>query len=356
MSDLARSISAVHVVEDHMPTVEALSRLVDALEACSVDSELIIVANGVNDVQARDLKQATTALRDATCYFLDARLDHDRAILIGMDNAVGDLVLLADDLENAVAALPSLLESVGEGFDVAIVRQSGLSDADPAAYRLTRDLFFGFLRLMTRLPIDPVASRLRLLSRPASQFILGSANADMMLRCASPAPGFPSAMIEAQGLKAPPQPARTFTGGLDKGLQAIASSSTAPLRLLSITGVIGSALSLLYSVYVLVVRFFVDSIAPGWTTLSLQVSGMMFFNSIMFVIMAEYLIQLRGDPSRRLTRSAREIRSPKSRRIGRRNLVNETGGFTLGWGEGLETLRQDNRLPARRQRGASGES
>src|SRR6185503_1803839 len=50
--------------------------------------------------------------------------------------------------------------------------------------------------------------------------------------------------------------------------------SVAPMRVVSVLGLTGSFLSLVYSLYVLGVYLFQQDVMPGWTTLSLQVSGL----------------------------------------------------------------------------------
>jgi polyisoprenyl-phosphate glycosyltransferase len=80
------------------------------------------------------------------------------------------------------------------------------------------------------------------------------------------------------------------------------------------------------------VYFFKPEVAAGWTTLSLQISGMMFIFSILFVFFAEYLIQLTSANPTRSRRHLvfREIRSRLSRRSRRLNVVDPAGNFKLG--------------------------
>ena len=67
------------------------------------------------------------------------------------------------------------------------------------------------------------------------------------------------------------------------------SNSTAPLRIVSAVALTGALLNLFYSVYVVVVAFTKSNVQPGWTTLSLQQSGMFFLISIVMFLLTEYL-------------------------------------------------------------------
>jgi hypothetical protein len=63
----------------------------------------------------------------------------------------------------------------------------------------------------------------------------------------------------------------------------------APLRIVSILALTGAVLNLLYSVYVVVIAVASGRVQPGWTTLSLQQSGMFFLLSVVVFVLSEYL-------------------------------------------------------------------
>jgi len=68
--------------------------------------------------------------------------------------------------------------------------------------------------------------------------------------------------------------------------------SVAPLRLVSVLGLTGSFLSLMYSLYVVGVYFSKRDVMPGWTTLSLQLSGLFFLVFVMLTMIGEHLRRL----------------------------------------------------------------
>jgi hypothetical protein len=68
--------------------------------------------------------------------------------------------------------------------------------------------------------------------------------------------------------------------------------SVAPLRLVSFLGLTGSFLSLIYSLYVVGVYLLKQDVMPGWTTMSLQVSGLFFLVFIMLTMIGEHLGRL----------------------------------------------------------------
>lgn len=113
-----------------------------------------------------------------------------------------------------------------------------------------------------------------------------------------------------------------------------------PLRSASYASLIGGILSVLYSVYIVVIYIFKKDLIQGWTTMSLQLAGMMFIFSLIFLFLSEYIIQIHAanPPRTRRHLIAREIRSTLSRRSARLNVVNSAGDFQLGAPSNLSEL------------------
>ena len=65
-----------------------------------------------------------------------------------------------------------------------------------------------------------------------------------------------------------------------------------PIRLASILMLLSSLLNLLYVLYIALVYIFKSNVEEGWTTLSLQLSGMFFLISLVLFIICEYLYNL----------------------------------------------------------------
>jgi hypothetical protein len=68
--------------------------------------------------------------------------------------------------------------------------------------------------------------------------------------------------------------------------------SVAPLRVVSLLGLGGSALSVLYSLYVIGVYLTKPDVMPGWTGISLQMSGLFFLVFVMLTMIGEHLGRL----------------------------------------------------------------
>ena len=325
MLDLSRtSISAVCVVEDCAPDAAVLARLIGRLADAFGDSEIVIVANGSPDEAAVALKALTERLPDITVAFLGDRIDRDTAVLTGIENAIGDWILVIEPTSQLVDALPKLIAEVHKGFDVVLGLPAQAWERKRLHSPLQRSYIavYNWLSGGTALAERPAVS---LLSRAAALHVLRSADGEMLLRSRRIAGGFPSSAvtIDDPGYT---WPVPKLVDSAGKGMRLLLASSSAPLRFISIVGFLGSASALAYTVYVVLVYFFKEDVQPGWTTMSLQLSFLTFILSGMLALLAEYVVQIHGASfARRRYIVSREIRSQLSSRSGRVNVVDPSG-------------------------------
>jgi len=328
---LLSSVSTVSVVEDVILSHENVYILSNTLAEYFVDSEIIIVANGVNDELALALKKIVAQTPDATCLFLAERMDTDIACIVGIDHSIGDYVILATPTKAEISALEPIIDEARKGFDLVVARSNGNRVGNRWLYSVPRNLFLRLIRFLTGVTCDLVPSSLRLLSRSAALHILSQRHAELLLKSSTIGGGFPSKVLEKAFEETNDRSQRRMSRSLNKGLRAIVSSGTISMRLASIAALLTGGLAFLYSLYVVATYLFKPDVAPGWTTVSLQVSGMMFLFSLIFLLLAEYIIQIyEGMPVSRRRLVIREFNSEQSRRSCRRNVVDGYGQFQLG--------------------------
>ena len=75
-----------------------------------------------------------------------------------------------------------------------------------------------------------------------------------------------------------------------RGIKIIVNSTNIPLRFATMMSSLGALFSFIYSIYVLLMFFLNNNIAPGWASLSLQTSIMFFCISMVLLIMSEYIL------------------------------------------------------------------
>jgi hypothetical protein len=93
----------------------------------------------------------------------------------------------------------------------------------------------------------------------------------------------------------------TFTKNLVKGIREtlhhMVFNSTRPLRWMSVVGLIGSSVAMLFSIYSILINFLNDRVAEGWTTTILFMSFLFMLQFLMLSFFGEYLARLLDDRS-----------------------------------------------------------
>jgi hypothetical protein len=72
-----------------------------------------------------------------------------------------------------------------------------------------------------------------------------------------------------------------------------------PLRLANLLCGISAVGAWLYSFYVIIVYLVKDNVVPGWTTLSLMLSGMFMMMALVLWLLSEYMLMLLDPGARR---------------------------------------------------------
>jgi len=327
---LLGSLSAVVVVDDAAPDLAQLTALSEMMVQLAADTEIVLVATGVSSQVALGVAAIVDALPDVTSLFLPERLHRDTARLVGMAAALGDWVLLVAPTAAEIAVLPSLVERTCAGIEIVIGEPTTAEAVRGGVYSALARSYFWLFNALTDQQLRWPAPAMRLYSRAAALYVGSHPSGEMLLRSDSAIGGFPADRIPLPTDAAPPATQSTRSA-IGHGLRSLVASSSAPLRLATAVAIVTGLLSLLYSLYVVIVYFVVSDVAAGWTTLSLQTAGMMFLLSIILGILSEYVIAIYHSLAPRGRHVvARELRSQRRRDLGRLNVVDADGAFRLG--------------------------
>jgi hypothetical protein len=333
MAPTLTSVTAIVLVRENLTTIKDISRLSETLAVYFTDVEIVLVANGVPPEWVVDLARIVETIPDCTVVFLNNEVHDDIARLLGIDHAISDYILFCTPLSFEIDALPKMLAAVAAGRDLAI----GDANYGIAVERGTGSAFMFWMfrtiyRLMSGRTYERDPPRFRLLGRVAALYIALRSDGEVLIRARSLGPGFSVATIdvpagpEMTGRRAP------IRKSVSKALRLILTGSTLPLRATSYLGMLGGVGSLLYGIYIVLIYLFKTDVAPGWTTLSMQLAGMMFLFSTQFVFLSEYVIQIlnAAPAASRRHLVARELRSSLSRRSTRLNIVDREGHYQIG--------------------------
>ena len=77
-----------------------------------------------------------------------------------------------------------------------------------------------------------------------------------------------------------------------RGLNIVTSLSYAPIRLANIIASAAAIGSFTYSIYIVLVWILNENVVPGWVSLSIQISTLFFLNSLVLLLISEYILRL----------------------------------------------------------------
>jgi polyisoprenyl-phosphate glycosyltransferase len=332
MAPTLTSVTAIVLVRENFIPLDDVNRLSERLAASFADVEIVLVANGVRPEWIVDLERIAEGVPDCTVILLNEEVHDDIARLVGIDHAVSDYILFSGALSSEIDALPKMLAALTEARDLIVGDADyGLAVKRGVASALLFWTFRTIYRLMSGRIYERDPPQFRLFGRMAALYIAHSGEGEVLIRARRLGQAFSVATVSVPAPTLVNERA-PFRRSASKALRLILTGTTLPLRATSYLGALGGIGSLVYGVYIVLIYLFKADVAPGWTTLSMQLAGMMLLFSIQFVFLSEYLIQiLKAAPAagrRRLV--SRELRGKLSRRSGRLNVVDPEGRYQVG--------------------------
>jgi polyisoprenyl-phosphate glycosyltransferase len=207
------------------------------------------------------------------------------AILAGLESSVGDFVVVMTLGEDPAEMIPSMVSLALQGSHLVLGVDSNYRDRSWLR-RIGSGCFHSYCR---RLGYDliPGSTDFRCFSRQSVDSLLRFSSKTKNLRLFLARTGFSRELVPyVPVVERKVVPLETL---LRVGLSTLVGLSTHPLRVIATMGLLGSLLSLLYVGYVVGIYFFKSGVMEGWTTLSLQLSGMFFLLFLVLGVLCEYV-------------------------------------------------------------------
>jgi glycosyltransferase involved in cell wall biosynthesis len=250
--------------------------------------EMIFVDDGSSDRTFQILEEAAKQDHRIMAISLSRNFGHQIALAAALDHVSGEVTVMLDgDLQDPPETLPILLNYYQQGYDVVYVQRVNRKEA-----WWLRACYYLFYRLLSalssiQLPLD--AGDFGLISRRVVNEIRRMPEHHRYLRGLRTWVGFRQIGIPVE------RPARQ--AGMTKysplRLLKLASDglfafSIVPLRAAALLGAAATALSLLYSIYALYVKFRLHS-PQGFTALILTFTFLSGVNLFFLGIIGEYI-------------------------------------------------------------------
>jgi dolichol-phosphate mannosyltransferase len=266
----------------------ALAELQALLEREYENFEIVLVDDCLPRDAAAAADAALSRLRGARLVSLSRPMGLEVAIQAGLETAIGDFMVTLQVDRDPIAEIPRFVLKAREGYDLVV----GVTRAEDDA-ALSRWMSRTFYALADRLLPTRIlrgTTAFRVLSRQAVNALERVRSRDREFAVMAGNIGYAVAQVEYQQRPYRARAAeRKLSARLRRGTRVLVQNSSLLLRLVGVMGLIGSALAGCYALYVVVVNLMLARVMPGWTTLSLVISGLFFLLFLMAAILGEYL-------------------------------------------------------------------
>jgi polyisoprenyl-phosphate glycosyltransferase len=255
-------------------TARRMKTLLDDLTAAgrvTEDSAVYFVDDGSRDATWSLIEELARSSARFHGIKLSRNCGHQSALLAGLFHAPGDAVISIDaDLQDDPQAMDGMLAAHRGGAEIVYgVRRS--RDKDTAFKRGTARTYYRMLRALG-VDIVPDHADYRLMSRRAIEALREFGESNLFLRGMVPQLGFASATVTYDRAKRfageSKYPLRRMLGF---AIQGITSFSAAPLRFITVFGLLVSLLSFASGGWVLWIRLIEGGALPGWASTTLPI-------------------------------------------------------------------------------------
>lgn len=289
--------------EEMLPkTLETLLGLRDSLIAkkkITTASKIYLVDDGSKDATWPLLNESAHKNSALVAIKLSRNKGHQNALYAGLCTTTEDITVSIDaDLQDDPQNIEAMVDEYLKGSDVVYgVRSARTSDT--FFKRFTAE---GYYHVMKKMGVDLVFNHadFRLLSRRALNALQEYDESNLFLRGIVREVGFKSSVVkyERQAREAGESkyPLKKMLSFAWKGITAF---STAPLRMITVLGLVSGVASFSLILWVLAVRLFTVDAVPGWASVLLP---LLFIGSVQLIclgIIGEYMSKIYEEVKRR---------------------------------------------------------
>ena len=147
------------------------------------------------------------------------------------------------------------------------------------------------MSLITNIDIHTYSSKYLGLSRRVVNYVLQFENPELRLRNISSISGFKKTSIILKTINSKRKKLNLIKS-ISRGSFLMTLSTFLPLRVATLLASAGAIISFIYSLYIIAVWLLIEKVVPGWVSLSMQISIMFFLNSLVLLIMSEYILSV----------------------------------------------------------------
>jgi len=287
MPDRSLVVSLIVPLRDHAHLLESLLQEASSTLSAAFDFyEVILVDDGSVDGTSKAVGLLLEKFERIRYIGLTRRYGKEIAISAGLETSIGDFVAIATPGDDPIKTIPDLVKRCRSGSGILCGVTSNPAPDGFLASSLSK-AFHRYCRLKLGFDYRENSTDFRILSRQAVNAITRIRDRHRYLKVFTATMGF-----EVEYFEYTPRSGTARQGFVERCNHAIEiaiSNSRHPLRIVSRLGLMLSGINLIYALYVVAVYLFKRNVAEGWTTMSMQMTGMFFFLFLILAVVCEYV-------------------------------------------------------------------
>ena len=268
------------------------NELISVLQKISFRYEIIFVDDGSRDNTFNEIKKIAEKDKCVSGISLSRNFGHQIAIMAGLQQSKGDLVIMMDaDLQHPPEIIPLLIEEQLKGFDIVNTKRIDAAGTG-IAKKATSKLFYSLMNKLSDVRIEPAAADFRLMTRKAVDAFLQLEESDRFTRGLISWMGFKQTVVEYKASERFAGKSKyTIKKMFRFGIDGITSFSAKPLRISFYIGLFVFIIGLIYSAYA-IVKFILNETVPGWTSMLVSVLIIGGIQLLSIGIIGEYIARI----------------------------------------------------------------
>jgi len=269
---------------------EFIAEVMAVLRGHYTNYELVLVDDGSTDETPKKVSEALSQYPCIRYIRLSRHFGMETAIASGLDTVIGDFAVVMLPECDPPGLIPEMVQQARSGAAVVFgVRKDRAGE--PFWMRAGAGLFYWATKRVFHGALLPNSTQFRVLSRQAVNAVTRIKEKYRYLRLLSFHVGYANqSFLYTPVWRDGKRRGRGFWDSVGLAINMVVSYTTHPLRWVGWLGLLASGLNLLYMGYVITMFLLLkDRIAEGWTTLSLQASGMFFLLFLCLSVLAEYV-------------------------------------------------------------------
>lgn len=281
-------VSVLAALPDDDTTLMAFLRETTAVLAGHYGNYEIVLVDGRGRLEFNDTIQA--ALREfehVRCLRLSRRTDRLTAVNIGLGNVIGDSVVLISILDDRPDVIPAAVDQLRQRQATVFGCRTSRRDQG-AVTRLGASVFYWYCRAVLNLRLPENATGFAVLGRRELNALLKIRDTHRRPELLSLYTGYPFVTMDYEP-RADAESRKSVVARLRMAYDVTVASSLHPLRVVSLTALAMSFISLVFIAYAVGIYLFDPHYSQGWPSLSIQISAMFFFVFLILSIMSEYI-------------------------------------------------------------------